>query len=109
MMVAMNAPTVIAPREDLDIATVGGFREALSDAVRDSAGTVVVDLSEVDFVDSSALGAVIETYERMRRSGRELAIVVPPGTAAAVMLNLTGLGSRLSLFESREMALDEQR
>ena len=108
-MVAMNGPTVLAPHGDLDIATVGGFRESLNDAVRDSGGTVVVDLSEVDFVDSSALGAVIETYERMRRSGRELAVVVPPGTAVAVMLNLTGLGSRLPVVESRETALDAQR
>jgi hypothetical protein len=29
LMVAMNARSVIAPRGDLDIATVGGFREAL--------------------------------------------------------------------------------
>ena len=108
-MVVMNARTVIAPQGDLDVATVGDFREALRDAVRDGAGTVVVDLSEVAFVDSSGLGAIMETYERLRHGGREVAIVVPPGTAAAVMLNLTGLGSRLPVVESREMAFSEER
>jgi anti-anti-sigma regulatory factor len=61
------------------------------------------------FVDSSGLAAIMEMYERMRHSERELAIVVPPGTAAAVMLNLTGLKSRLPVVESREMALSEHR
>jgi anti-anti-sigma factor len=109
MMLVMNARTVIVPNGDLDTATVGGFREALRDAVRDGAGPVVVDLSEVAFVDSSGLGAIMEMYERLRHGERELAIVVPPGTAAAVMLNLTGLRSRLPVVESREMAFSEQR
>ena len=106
-MLIMNACTVIAPHGDLDIATVGGFRKALGDAVRDGVGPVVVDLSEVDFVDSSGLGALMEMYERLRHGDRELAIVVPPGSAAAVMLNLTGLGPRLPVVESREMAFRE--
>jgi anti-sigma B factor antagonist len=105
----MNARTVIAPHGDLDVATVSGFREALRDAVRDGAGPVVVDLSEVDFVDSSGLGAIMEMYERFRHGERDLAIVVPPGSAAAVMLNLAGLGSRLPVVGSRDMAFSEPR
>lgn len=103
----MNARTVIAPHGDLDIATMGDFREALGDAVRDGARTVVVDLSEVDFVDSSGLGAIMEMYERLRHGEREVVIVVPPGSAAAVMLNLTGLRSRLPVVASREKAFSE--
>lgn len=86
---------------------MGDFREALGDAVRDGARAVVVDLSEVDFVDSSGLGAIMDMYERLRHGERELVIVVPPGSAAAVMLNLTGLRSRLPVVESREMAFSE--
>jgi hypothetical protein len=36
-------PTVIAPEGDLDIASVGDLRAALSDVAREGAGAVVVD------------------------------------------------------------------
>jgi anti-sigma B factor antagonist len=95
-------PSVITPQGELDIATLDDFRHALSDAAREAGSTVVVDLSEVSFIDSSALGAVVEAHHRLRRDRRQLAVVAPPGTAAAVVLGLTGLRSRLPVFETRE-------
>ena len=98
--------SVIAPEGELDIATLDDFRVALSDAASRPAEKLVVDLSEVSFIDSSGLGAVIETGDRLRRDSRRLAVVAPPGTAAAVALGLTGLRGRLPIFETRDAALD---
>lgn len=99
-------PTVIAPEGELDIATVGDFRASLSDAAREGAGPVVVDLSQVSFIDSSGLGALVELHSRLRRSGRRLAVVAPDGSAPAVLLGLAGLRDRLSISETRGSALD---
>jgi anti-anti-sigma factor len=77
-------PILIAPEGELDIARVGDFRLELSDAAREAPDGIVVDLSEVSFIDSAGLGA----------------------TAAALLVNLTGLKDHLPLFESREAALD---
>jgi anti-sigma B factor antagonist len=104
----MPAPnvSVVAPEGELDIATLGDFRAALSDAASEPADTLLVDLSEVSFIDSSGLGAVIEAGDRLRRDRRRLAVVAPPGTAAAVALGLTGLRGRLPIFPTRDAALD---
>jgi anti-anti-sigma factor len=99
-------PTVIAPEGDLDIATVGEFRAALQDAAEEGAGVVVVDLSQVSFIDSSGLGAIVELHSRLRRSRRRLAVVAPDGSAAAVLLGLAGLRDRLSISETRASALE---
>jgi anti-anti-sigma factor len=94
-------PLVIAPEGELDIATVGAFRAALVDAAGQAEHGVVIDLSGVNFIDSSGLGALVELHDRLRRDKRELAVVAPGGTAAAVLLNLAGLQNRLPVFDSR--------
>ena len=68
-------PTVITPEGELDIASLGDLCAAISDAAHEGAGTVVVDLSQVTFIDSSGLGALVELRSRLRRSGRRLAVV----------------------------------
>lgn len=98
-------PTVIAPEGELDITRID-FRAALWDAAREGAAAVVVDLSHVSFIDSSGLGALVELHNRLRRSGRRLAVVTPGGSAPAVLLDLAGLRGRLPILETRRAALD---
>ena len=102
----MPDPTVIAPVGELDVARVGDFRVDLADAAGRGAERVVVDLSGVSFIDSSGLGALVELHDRLRRDRRELAVVVPGGTAACVVLSLSGLQTRLTVFETRQAALE---
>jgi anti-sigma B factor antagonist len=97
-------PMFIAPEGELDAARVGEFRSALSAAAAKAGHPVVVDLSRLEFIDSSGLGALVETHNRLRRENRQLAVIAPGGSAAAVLLNLSGLRTRLSTYEDREAA-----
>jgi anti-sigma B factor antagonist len=97
-------PIVIAPTGEVDFARIAGFRAALSDAARGEANRLVVDLTDVSFIDSTGLGALIELHTHLRRDQRELAVVVPSGTAAAVLLELAGIRGRLPIFETRAAA-----
>ena len=98
-------PTIVAPEGDVDIATARDFRGELFRAADASPGILVVDLSRVDFIDSTGLGAVVEAHERLRREQRVVAVVAPAGSSAALILNLSGLNEGLRIFESREAAL----
>jgi anti-sigma B factor antagonist len=91
---------VLAPEGELDVAAVGEFRSSVADATRERSDVLLVDLSGVSFIDSSGLGALVEANERLAREGRRLAVVAPPGSAAAVLLNLTGLGRGLPVYET---------
>jgi anti-sigma B factor antagonist len=105
-VVPVPDPTIIAPVGELDLARVGDFRIELADAAGRRAERVVVDLSAVSFIDSSGLSALVELHNRLRRDRRELAVVVPGGTAARVVLSLCGLQTRLAVFETRQAALE---
>jgi anti-sigma B factor antagonist len=107
----MSAPvplpevTVIASEGEIDVSSVGEFRSALSEAARAGADRVVIDLSAVSFIDSSGLGALLDVHNRLRRDKRELVVVAPSGSAAAVLMELAGLRGRLSIFKTRESAI----
>jgi anti-anti-sigma factor len=95
---------IVAPTGELDVANVTEFRAELATAAHSSEADLIVDLSEVGFIDSSGVGAILELHEQLRRADRRLAVVAPPGTAAAVLLTLAGLRQRLRVFDSRASA-----
>lgn len=99
-------PIVIAPEGELDIARLGEFRAALYDAARQAEQLLVVDLSHVESIDSSGVGALVDLHHRLRREKRQLAVVAPGGTAAALILNLSGLRNRMPTYETRQAATE---
>jgi len=101
----LSEPTLIASEGEIDAASVEAFRRALSEAARGGADRLVIDLTEVSFIDSSGLAALLDVHNRLRRDRRELVVVAPSGSAAAVLLELTGLRGSLSIFETRAGAL----
>jgi anti-anti-sigma factor len=98
-------PAVIAPAEELDLHSVPALVAQLDEAACADDPHVILDLSAVTLVDSTALGAIIQVQHRFNGQGRKLSVIAPNGSAAAVVLELSGLRSRFSLFGSREAAL----
>jgi anti-sigma B factor antagonist len=101
----MTEPAVIAPAGELDHYTVRALTPQLDEAVRADYPQVILDLSAVTLVDSTALGAIMQAEHRLRGQGRTLSVVAPNGSAAAVLLELTDLRRRFSVFPSRDAAL----
>jgi anti-sigma B factor antagonist len=97
-------PVVIAPEGELDLHSVAALSPQLDEAVAAEYPHLILDLSAVTLVDSTALGAIAQVQHRFNGRGRRLSVVAPPGSAAAVLLELSGLRSRFSLFGSRDAA-----
>ena len=64
--------TVCRPVGELDAYTVGQFREALGEL--SSKPKLLIDMSEVPFVDSAGLGALIGGIRRAREVGGDVAV-----------------------------------
>ena len=88
--------SVIAARGELDVQTFESFRDELL-GVR--AGDVVVDLSAVTFIDSMALGAILQASKRATARGDTLTVVAPDSHIRKVF-EVTGLGHVLRLASS---------
>jgi anti-sigma B factor antagonist len=60
---------------ELDLNAAPELKAALGDAIDRGATTVVVDLGEVTFIDSTAIGVLLGARERLRLSGGMLELV----------------------------------
>ena len=73
-----NPPwTVLRVGGDLDVVGAPDLRQAVVAAVASGSRLLVLDLSELDFVDSFGIGAVVGALKRLRQRGGDLALVCP--------------------------------
>jgi anti-sigma B factor antagonist len=88
---------------ELDLYNASQIREALGGACDDSPARVVVDLSGVDFIDSTALGVLIEA--RTRLENRRAFLLAAPGLETRRALEISGLDRHFTVHESVSEAL----
>lgn len=82
----------------LDAQNARELRDALSEHVAHP-GHLTVDLSDVPFMDSSALAALVSTLKVLRREGRSLRIT-RASDAVHELLSLTMLGGVFGLEDT---------
>ena len=81
---------------ELDIATVDEFREQLETLVDHARSPVFVDLSGVEFMDSSNIAALLAAHFRAEEAEAEL-IVVDPSAACRRVFEILDLGTVLHI------------
>lgn len=86
-------------RGDLDAYTRQEFTSRLDAALAKSAGNVTLDLSEVGFMDSSGLAAIVAAAKRLRERGDELVLESPPAMVTKV-LEMTGVNKLVKVRRS---------
>ena len=69
--------TVLSVGGELDVEGAPDLRQAVVKAVADGCRGLILDISELDFVDSFGIGAVVAALKRLRQRGGELALVCP--------------------------------
>jgi anti-sigma B factor antagonist len=85
---------------EVDLATSPQLHAKLVDLVEvGEAGSVVVDLTPVAFMDSTGLGVLLAAHKRARANGRRVLLVCPGGPVLRV-LRLTGMDKVLSIHGS---------
>jgi anti-sigma B factor antagonist len=97
---------VIKIRGDLDIVTSPELDECLK--VAESTHTrIILDLSEVDFLDTSALAVIVGHWKKAEAAGGTLALAGARYRYTKTLW-ITGLADKLSLYETVDDAVLEQ-
>jgi anti-anti-sigma factor len=95
---------VVAIVGEIDMATAPEVSRAI-DATRDDASRVVVDLTEVTFLDSSALNALVHCQRDLAENDIGFRVVSPSDHAVRNVFEITHLTGTLSVVESVDEAL----
>jgi len=95
-----RASAVVELQGELDLATVDEVREALQKLVT-TKRSVILDLRDLGFIDSSGLRLILETDALARQDGFNFALVRGPSTVQRLFA-LTGMEDHLVFVDAPE-------
>lgn len=90
---------------DIDIDQVPTLRTALDALIDETAIHLVLDLSEVNYIDSTGLGMLVAVHKKLSRIKAVYVLIVPDQSQKKVF-EITGLSAVLMLVDSLEEALE---
>jgi anti-sigma B factor antagonist len=100
----IDGVSVLTVTGEIDLATAPDLRERLMVQEADRVETIVVDLTGVSFIDSTALGVLVGAYRRQEDAGGTLKLVVTEPRILKV-LEITDLTSVFPVFASVDEAV----
>ena len=103
---APSGAVVVCPTGRLNLAVAPVLRTQLHTLVSSGSTRLVIDLSSVDSIDSSGLGALISGLKAARQAGGDLRIAAPAAQVKAV-LELTHLDRVLQSHDVADDAFDD--
>ena len=102
-IVRNDGSIVVSLAGELDLYNAHEVRDALLQCCAESPERLVVDLSGVTFIDSTALGVLIEA--RARLANRRGFLLAAPGIETRRALEVSGLDRHFVVHESLDDAL----
>lgn len=95
---------VLSLRGELDLASAPLLQSEIESSQITTATTVVLDLQELTFIDSTGLRVLLRAHERSRESGQEFA-VTRGSQQVQRLLSITGVDSHLRIIDSPDEIL----
>jgi len=92
---------VITVSGEVDLATSPDLDDAIIAALDSGAGSLVVDLTDVSFMDSSGLGVIVRGLKRCREADKDLDLVITNERVLKVF-GITGLDQVIPIHDSLE-------
>ncbi len=96
-----SAGTVVAVTGELDVFTAPALEQELQRCIESGKADIVVDLSGVDFLDSTGLGVMVKALKWAREAGGGLRVVATEERITKVF-TITGLDEVMQLSGSVE-------
>jgi anti-sigma B factor antagonist len=81
---------------EMDAGTVDVFRNAVAELEAADTERVILDLGELDFIDSTGLGALVAAHKRFRDADGDL-VLTDVRARVAKLLELTGLDKAFTI------------
>lgn len=88
--------TVVTVEGEVDLYTAPRLRERLDEFIAEGRKSLVVDLSGMDFIDSTGLGVLVGALKRIRQAGGDLTLRHPTRSTHKI-LEIAGLTKLFSI------------
>lgn len=95
---------MISVSGELDLASSAGLDEELQRLIESDVEQVILDLRELEFMDSTGLSTLVKAHQRAEEAGRRFGLVRGPQQVQR-LLSLTGVEERLTFADTPEELL----
>jgi anti-sigma B factor antagonist len=99
-----GAVAAITVHGELDMLTVPELRSALGAELAAGTTRIVLDLTDVSFIDSVSLAAIVNAKRQLGADGR-LGVVIAPDSYTMLIFEIGGMEAVVELFSTREDAV----
>lgn len=96
----------ISVRGELDLSTAPGLERPLEQALDSNQGSVLIDLSQCEFIDSTGIALIVRAWQRLDsgENGRTL-VICSQNDQVRRVLEITGLELSIPVHLTRDEAL----
>ena len=99
-----DGTSLISLAGEVDLYTAPEFKQQLLEVIGQGAKTVLVDLTDTTFIDSTTLGVLVGGVKRLRPNGGQLVLVCDDRNITKIF-EITGLDRVFTIYPTREDAL----
>jgi anti-anti-sigma factor len=100
---------VIAVKGELDLSTASDLERPLDDAVSSGDVSVLIDLSECEFIDSTGIALIVRAWQHLDRAadgdGSGRVVLCSHNDQVRRVLEITGLELSIPIHSTRDEAL----
>jgi anti-sigma B factor antagonist len=94
---------------EVDMSNATSVRQQIAESVTPDDDAVIVDLSELSFIDSAGLHSLIELGTVLDERRQKLLLCLPPGSTIRRAIEIIGLPQAVSVYSDRSEAMDAVR
>ncbi len=95
--------TIVRLTGEIDLHHSPDFHQALVTECARNPAKLIIEMSDVQYIDSSGVGSLVEIYRRVKKGGNRM-ILVAPGPRVAGVLEITKLDQFFTIASTEDEA-----
>jgi len=84
---------------EVDVATAAPFREALEKAIQSEEQKIFLDISDMEYIDSTGIGILIDLKKNQMKKDQQF-VLINPKRSIAKLFQLTGVDQIFPIAEA---------
>lgn len=98
-IIEMEKTSMVSIKGEIDIYSIEKLREIIEEKIRTQAPEIILDCSELSYMDSTGMGVLIELRNKTKEMGQKI-IMINPRPNIKKLLSLTGVDKIIEIVDN---------
>ena len=98
-IIEVSKTNMVSIRGEIDIYSIEKFRDTIEEKIKTQASEIILDCSELSYMDSTGMGVLIEIRNKTKELGQKI-IMMNPRPNIRKLLALTGVDKIIEIVDN---------